>query len=333
MKSIVVNGGYGVERISLLEQDIPSINEREVLVKVVAVSLNQLDLMLAKGAFEKPLPHILGSDAVGVMEQIGSEVTAFKTGDRVSTHYIQGWQKGELKPEDLKTRLGIEQRGVFSEYIAVPEEFLVNAPSKLTFEEVAATPLAGVTAWEAISNVGELTAGQTVLLQGTGGVSIFALQFAKAKGAKVVILSGSDKKLKTAKELGADVTINYVSEPEWAGKVLDATAGLGVDLALEMSWTGIAQTLKATKFGGKIAVVGMLGGISAEISVLDVMLKSISITGVQAGSKASFEAMNQFIENNHIKPVIDKVFPLSHSNEAFRHFDEGKHIGKVIVQF
>ncbi|WP_286860035.1 MULTISPECIES: alcohol dehydrogenase catalytic domain-containing protein [Sphingobacterium] len=143
MKSIVVNGGYGVDRISLLAQDIPSINESEILVKVMAVSLNQLDLMLAKGAFEKPLPHILGSDAVGVVEQIGSKVTAFKTGDRISTHYIQGWQKGELKPEDLKTRLGIEQRGVFSEYIAVPEEFLVAAPSNLTFEEVAATPFGG----------------------------------------------------------------------------------------------------------------------------------------------------------------------------------------------
>ncbi|WP_404986229.1 NAD(P)-dependent alcohol dehydrogenase [Chryseobacterium sp. M5] len=333
MKSIGIDGGYGIDKITIIKEELPTINSNEVLVKVNAISLNQLDLMLAKGAFEKALPHVLGSDAFGIVEKTGNEVSAFKIGDRVCTHYIQAWESGFLKPEDLKTRLGIEQKGVFSEYIALPEQYLVKAPANLMDAEAAALPLAGITAWEAIVNIGQLKAGQTVLLQGTGGVSIFALQFAKAIGAKVIILSGSDEKLKKAEELGADVMINHTNTSQWAEEVLLATEGLGVDLTLEMSWTGIGQTLQATKFGGRVAVVGMLGGMNAELSVLDVMLKSLSITGVQAGSKASFEAMKQFIEAKNIKPIIDKTFLLSQSSEAFHYFDEGKHFGKVIIHF
>ncbi|WP_029292775.1 zinc-dependent alcohol dehydrogenase family protein [Chryseobacterium hispalense] len=333
MKSIGITDGYGLDKVTLIEEELPTINSNEVLVKVSAISLNQLDVMLAKGAFEKALPHILGSDAFGIVEKIGNEVSAFKIGDRVCTHYIQAWQYGSLKSEDLKSRLGIEQKGVFSEYIAVPEHYLVKAPSNVTSDEAAALPLAGVTAWEAIVNIGQLKLGQSVLLQGTGGVSIFALQFAKAIGAKVIILSSNDEKLSKAKVLGADVIINSKTNPKWAEEVLLATQGLGVDLALEMSWAGIGQTLQSIKFGGRIAVVGMLGGMTAELSVLDVMLKSISITAVQAGSKSSFESMNQFIEANDLKTIIDKVFPLSQSSEALNYFDQGKHFGKVVIAF
>lgn len=324
---------YGLENIAIRERPTPVINENEVLVRVKAVSFNKLDMMIAQGALEKPLPHTLGSDAAGIVEQIGSRVTALNVGDAVSTHYIQAWQSGALKNSDLKTRLGAELPGVFSEYIAIPEHYLVKIPVNLSLEEAASIPLAGVTAWEAVFNAGLLQKGQTVLLQGTGGVSLFALQFAKTIGARIIILSGSDEKLQRAKTLGADEIINYKKEEDWAKKVLELTQGNGVDLALEMSWTDIDKTTKAMKLGGRIAVVGMLGGILAEVSVLGVMLKSLSIIGVQAGSKSSFLEMNKAIEANNIKPVIDKVFALSELKQAVDYFGKGQHFGKIVLKF
>jgi len=333
MKSIVIDRSYGLENIAVQEQLIPTIDENEVLIKVQAISFNQLDLMIAKGALERPLPYTLGSDAVGIVEQTGSKVTGFKPGDRVSTHYIQAWQSGALKSADLKSRLGAELPGVFSEYIAIAEPHLVMTPANLTAEEAATLPLAGVTAWEAVVNTGQLLPGQTILLQGTGGVSIFALQFAKAIGAKVIITSSDDEKLKRAKLLGADEVINYRANPGWAKKVLELTNGKGVDVALEMSWADIGETTEAMKLGGRIAVVGMLGGVSTELSVLGVMLKSLSIIGVQAGSKASFEDMNRAIEVNNIKPVVDKIFQLTELDNAIGYFNKGQHFGKVVLTF
>lgn len=333
MKSVVIAKDYGLENVTIQEQPIPAIGEYDVLVKVQAVSLNQLDLMIAKGALEKPLPHTLGIDAMGIVEETGSKVTSFKAGDVVSTHYMQAWQSGALKPVYLKSRLNAEQQGVFSEYIAVPEPYLVKTAANLTAEEAATVPLAGITAWEAVVNAGQLRAGQTVLLQGTGGVSIFALQFAKALGAKVIIISSNDEKLEKAKLLGAAEVINYSTNPAWQQKVLEITNGEGVDLALEMSWAEIGKTTEAMKLGGRIAVVGLLGGATTELSVFGVMLKSLSIIGVQAGSKASFEDMNRAIEVNNIKPVIDKVFPLVELKDALTYFDKGQHFGKVVLTF
>nr|WP_315242229.1 NAD(P)-dependent alcohol dehydrogenase [uncultured Flavobacterium sp.] len=333
MKSIVIHKAYGLENIAIRERPTPIINEDEVLVRVKAVSFNKLDMMIAAGALEKPLPHTLGSDAAGIVEQVGSRVTTLKIGDAVSTHYIQAWQSGALKNSDLKSRLGAELPGVFSEYIAIPEHYLVKIPVNLTLEEAASIPLAGVTAWEAVVNAGLLQKGQTVLLQGTGGVSLFALQFAKVIGARVIILSGSDEKLQRARALGADETINYIREADWAKKVLELTQGNGVDLALEMSWTDIDKTTQAMKLGGRIAVVGMLGGILAEVSVLGVMLKSLSIIGVQAGSKSSFLEMNKAIEANNIKPVIDKIFSVSELKQAVDYFGKGQHFGKIVLKF
>lgn len=333
MKSIVIDKAYGIENIVIQERSIPNIKENEVLVRVQAVSFNQLDLLIVKGALEHQLPHTLGSDAVGIVEKTGNKVTSIKNGDIVSTHYIQAWQSGVLKGIDLKSRLGVELPGVFSEYIAIPESYLVKIPGNLTVEEAACIPLAGVTAWEAIVNAGHLQQGQTVLLQGTGGVSLLALQFAKAIGAKVIIISSDDEKLKKAKLHGVDEIINYRNNKDWEKTVLEMTDGEGVDLAVEMSWTTIDKTTQAMKLGGRIAVVGMLGGVTAELSVLGIMLKSLTVIGVQAGSKSSFKAMNNTIEANNIKPVIDKVFPLSELSQAIAYFNKGKHFGKIVVTF
>ena len=333
MKAIIVRSGYGLENILTEERAIPNVQANEVLVKVKSMSLNQLDLMIAKGAFGTKLPHILGSDVAGVVEKIGINVSLFNVGDIVSTHFIQSWQSGSLKESYLQSRLGTNVQGVFSEYISLPECSLVKIPSNLTVEEASTLPIAGLTAWEALVNAGNLKAGQTVLLQGTGGVSIFALQFAKMLGAKVIIISGSAEKLKKAKSLGADETINYKIYKNWQEKVLELTNGIGVDLALEISWAEISKTIQAMKLGGKIIVVGLLGGANADLSVFGIMQKSISIIGIQVGSKSSFEDMNKAIQINNIKPVINTIFQISELSEALTYFDKGKHFGKVVLAF
>lgn len=333
MKSIVIKGSYGLKNVTIEEQPIPNIKENEVLKRVKSVSLNQLDLMIANGAFGTTLPHILGSDAVGVIEKVGSKVTNFQVGDVVATHFIQNWQSGDLKLLHLKNRLGTTVQGVFSEYVALPENSVVKIPKNLNAAEASTLPIAGLTAWEAIVNVGKLKPGQTVLLQGTGGVSVFALQFAKSLGAKIIITSSSDEKLERAKKLGADEIINYSKTPDWQKKVLELTDGNGVDLALEMSWADIEKTIEGMALGGKIVIIGLLGGANTNLSVFGIMQKSLSILGVQVGSKSSFEAMNKAIEINDIKPEIDKIFMLNQLSEALNYFEKGKHFGKVVLNF
>lgn len=333
VKAIVLKNGYGVDNISVDSIDIPAIHDNEVLVNVKAASLNQLDLMVAKGVFENRLPHILGSDAAGVVAQVGSKVFTVKVGDVVASHFIQGWQSNKLKTSDLDTRLGVRVQGVFAQQIVLPESSLVKIPATLGFEEAATLPMAALTAWEAIVNKGELKAGETVLLQGTGGVSIFALQFAKAIGARVIILSSSDEKLNKAKLLGADETINYNDNPHWERIIHELTGGKGVDLALEMSWTDIGKTIESMKLYGRIAILGLLGGLYSNVPALGIILKSLSLVGIQVGSRASFEEMNRFIKANNIKPVIDTSFPLSQFSEALTHLGKGKHFGKIVITF
>ncbi|HTF81444.1 MAG TPA: NAD(P)-dependent alcohol dehydrogenase [Cytophagales bacterium] len=333
MRALIVKGGYGLKHISLDEVAMPHIQQNEVLVKVGCVALNQLDLMIAKGAFGNALPHILGSDAVGEVVQVGAQVTSLQVGDIVATHFIQHWKSGRLKSSDLKSRLGTEVQGAFSEYIALPEDSFVQIPNGLTMEEASTLPIAGLTAWEALINVGHLEPGQTVLLQGTGGVSIFALQFAKVLGAGVILLSSSDEKLEKAKLLGADEVINYKKIPDWPEKVVTLTKGAGVDLALEMSWTDIDKTIAAMKMGGKIAVVGLLGGADAALSVFGILQKSLTLEGVQVGSRDTFEQMNRAMERYHIRPVIDKVFEMEDWKAAIDYMDSGVKLGKVVLRF
>lgn len=333
MKSVVVKDNYGLDNVIIGEHEIPRIRGNEVLVKVDSISLNQLDLMIATGAFGTSLPHVLGSDAAGIVEQTGSGVTSLQPGDLVTTHFIQPWQAGDLKSDDLNHRLGTTVPGVFSEFVALPESSLVKIPKNLNTAEASTLPIAGLTAWEAIVNAGKLKSGQTVLLQGTGGVSIFALQFAKALGAKVIITSSSDEKLEKAKQMGADKIINYSEISDWQTKVLELTDGKGVDLALEISWADIGKTIEGMKLGGKIVVVGLLGGATANLSVFGIMQKSLSILGIQVGSKSSFVAMNKAIEDYNIKPVIDKTYSLSQLSEALHYFEKGNHFGKIVINF
>lgn len=334
MKSIVLKNSNGLGSLTIEEQEKPVVKANEVLVKVKSASLNYLDLMIAKGEFGiHQFPHVLGSDASGIVEQVGSKVTNFKVGDLVCTHYTQSWQSGNITLNDMQTRLGTDIQGVFSEYIALAESSFVKIPSNLTIEESSTLPIAAVTAWEALVNIGQLKAGQTVILQGTGGVSVFALQFAKVLGAKVIITSSSDEKLQKAKSLGADITLNYRTNKNWQKDVLTATNGIGVDLALEMTGASLNETLQYLKLNGKIVIIGFLNGTNVDLDISNILYRNATIVGIKVGSKLSFEEMNRAIEVNDIKPIIAKVFPLSAFKEAFDYIEKGKHFGKVVLNF
>lgn len=333
MRTIKVENGYGLDRITITENPVPEVGEHEVLVKVHAVSLNQLDIMVAEGIFGTPLPHVLGSDAAGVVVQVGSSVKHFAVGDRVCTHFIQDWQDGQLKAEYLKSRLGTGVNGVFAEYISLSGQALVKIPDSMSFTEASTLPIAALVAWEAVVNTIQIRPGQGLLIQGTGGASVFALQIGKMMGAKVIITSGSDEKLAIARKLGADITVNYRKYPEWQQQVLELTDGDGVDAAVEMSWSELHKTAEAMKLNGRIAVVGLLGGQFTEISAFPVIQKCLAIQGVQVGSKKSFEDMIRAFGLNNVHPYIDRIFSVEDITEAMEYFRNGKHIGKVVLTF
>lgn len=330
MKSVILRS-YGFENIAIEETEKPHVKPNEAIVRVGAVALNYVDLFFAKGVLKRPLPYLLGSDAAGIIESTGSEIKNFKVGDVVSTHAMRNWQSGEVKEE--YTYLENRSRGTFSEYISLPENAMVKAPSNLSFEEIATLPVAGLTAWNAIYNVGKIRAGQTVLLQGTGGVSIFGLQFAKLAGAKVIITSGSNEKLEKVKSLGADIGINYKEVPDWSSRVLELTNGKGVDMALEVVGSELDKTIKTVRVGGSIALVGIVGGSRAEINVVELIGRIIKIQSVEVGSKDMFEEMNKAIELNNMKPVIGNIFTLSEITKAMFYMEKGEHFGKVVVKF
>lgn len=333
MKAIVIKSRYGLDNIELEDITIPKPGADEVLVKVGAIALNQLDIMIASGVFKNELPHILGSDAAGVVTAVGNAVSNFKPGDKVVTHFIKDWDKGAITQYARDKRLGVGSEGVFAQYIALPETAFVKIPSNLDEIQAATLPIAALTAWHSLAVATKLTAGETVFLQGTGGVSIFALQFAKALGAKVVLSSGSDKKLEQARALGADFTVNYKTNPDWEQEVLHFTEGNGADVAVEISWKDVNKTFTAMKIGGRVAIVGLIGGSEARVNAHDLIGKNLVVYGMQVGSREIFQDMIRAIETHNIQPVIDKVFPLSEYRDAFDYLKKGQHFGKVVVTF
>lgn len=328
MKTLIVNEKYGIDHLNITAGQVPEPKANEVLVKVAAISLNYLDLMVINGDFRNQLPHVPGSDAAGTVVSIGTEVSSFLPGDAVSTHFTPGWQSGDLTPESLENRLGVGTTGVFATYICLPETALVKSPANLTAQEAATLPIAAVTAWEALHHAGKLKAGETVLLQGTGGVSVFALQFAKLAGARVIITSSSDQKLERAKAMGADHVFNYKTQPDWLEKV---KALGGADLALEVVGTGFKDSIQASRFAGRVIIIGFLNGAETSLNIFDFLQKKLTVQGVLVGSKNTFREMNLAIEKADLHPVIDQVFPFSEARKAFEYLAAGKHFGKVVL--
>jgi NADPH:quinone reductase-like Zn-dependent oxidoreductase len=277
-------------------------------------------------------PIIPCSDGAGEVIEVGKNVKRWKIGDRVMPTFMQGWIDGEIEYKKARTALGGDLDGCLCEFGTFHEEGLVKIPESLSYVEAATLPCAALTAYNALFISGRLKPGEIVLTQGTGGVSIFALQFAKAAGAKVFILSSSDEKLQRAKKLGADELINYKEVFDWDQTVLRLTEKRGVDHVIELGGAGTLQrSLKAVKMGGHVAVIGVLAG-NGEFDPLLIIMKAIRLQGIFVGSREMFEQMNKFIEKQQIRPVIDRVFEFENTLEAFKFMESGSHFGKIVIK-
>lgn len=326
---------FGIDNLSIVEREKPAISEHEVLVRFRAFSLNYRDLMVVRGEYNPraQFPLVPLSDGAGEIVSIGSAVTKWKIGDRVCPNFAQGWIDGETSSEKAKTALGAggAAPGIASEFAAFDEQGVVRIPGHLSFEEAATLPCAALTAWDALVVSGKLKSGETVLILGTGGVSIFALQFAKLLGAHVIITSSSDEKLKKAKNLGAEEMINYKTREDWERAVFELTDKKGVDHVVEVGGAGtLSRSVKAVRHAGHIAVIGILAK-GDRFDPTPVLMKGIRMQGIFVGSREMFEDMNHFIEEKGLKPVIDRVFEFADLPDALRYLESGEHFGKVVV--
>ena len=333
MKVLALQSGFGLENLSLVERPIPEIDAHQVLVRIRAASLNYRDLLIVKGQYNPKLvfPRVLGSDAAGEVVGVGVGVTRFQTGDRVIGCFMPDWIDGPISEKVAKSSLGSDRDGVIAEYVAFDEQALVPIPGDFSFAEAATLPCAAVTAWNALIG-GKCGPGKTVLLQGTGGVSLFALQFAKALGAKVFMTSSSDEKLKRALGMGADGGTNYKVTPDWDKWARQQTGGTGVDIVVEVGGAGtLERSIRAVRFGGHIALIGVLAGI-VSFNPISILMKAVRVQGIFVGSRAMFEDMNRLIVGESIHPVVDRVFALEEASQAFQYLESGSHFGKIVIQ-
>lgn len=328
-------GGKSLDDIKLVEGDKPAAGPGQILVRMKAASLNFRDLGIIAGQYfgqAVPKDTVLLSDGAGEVEAVGEGVTRFRPGDRVAGTFFQGLIDGPANPL-ANPALGHSADGVLAEYAVFDENDAVKMPDNLDFSEAACLPCAGVTAWHALMEAGRpIGKGDTVLLLGTGGVSILALQFARAVGADVIITSSSDDKLAKAKALGATHLINYRTTPDWEGEVKKLTNGRGVDCVVEVGGIGtIGKSMMCLGPGGKIGMIGFLAGPAGECNPRNLMLTGGSIHGIFVGNRRMFEEMNRAIEAHDIHPVVDKVFPFTEALDAINYFKSQAHMGKVVI--
>jgi NADPH:quinone reductase-like Zn-dependent oxidoreductase len=336
MRAIEIQNKFGLESLTLVERPDPTAGPFQALLKLRAASLNYRDLLTVEGKYNPklPLPLIPLSDGVGEVVAIGDGVTRVKVGDRVAANFSQKWLGGEPARAKLGASLGGPLDGMLSEFRGLHEDGLVQVPAHLTDEEAATLPCAAVTAWNSLINLGGLRAGETVLVQGTGGVSIFALQFAKLSGARVIITSSSDEKLERAKSLGADFGINYSTNPDWDKRAKEITGGLGVDHIIEVGGAGtFPRSLRSIRIGGYIGLIGNLTGNATEVNLIQILMQNLRIQGVLVGSRDTFEAMNRAISLHQLRPVIDRVFSFDEARQAFEYMASGSHFGKICIKF
>lgn len=335
MKAYIVQEPFGLDALTRVERPVPQPGHGQVLVRMRAVSLNYRDLLVIRGVWRPKGPRIPLSDGVGEVVAAGDGVTRVKTGDRVAGTFLPGWIDGELTPEKLQAPSlgGVGADGTLAEFVVFDEDAVVRVPEHLTDEEAATLPLAGVTAWHAVVRRGGVKRGDTVLVQGTGGVSLFALQLAHMLGARVIATSSSDEKLRRARELGAEQGINYKESPAWDERVLEITGGRGVDHIVEVVGAeNLTRSLNAVRMSGSISVIGLLGGSSAQIETFGFVEKNVRLHGIYIGSREMFEEMNQAIAEHGLKPVVDRVFGFDEAPEALRYLEAGSHFGKVCIR-
>jgi NADPH:quinone reductase-like Zn-dependent oxidoreductase len=325
---------FGPDGLAVAERPDPIPGPGEVLVRVTASCINFRDFMMVQGLYnpKQKLPLIPNSDGAGSVAAIGPGVTRFKVRDRVAAIFSQGWLAGPPAREKMNGTLGSPLDGMLTQLRVLNQDGLVHTPKHLSDEEAACLPCAAVTAWSALIEHGCLKPGDTVLLQGTGGVSIFALQFAKMAGARVIITSSSDEKLERARALGADEAINYKTTPDWDKKARELTAGVGVDHVVEVGGGGtFGKSLRAVRIGGTVSVIGVLSGATTDTSLIPVLMQNLRLQGIMVGSREMFEHMNAALALSGTKPVIDRVFPFDQAPQAFAHMGSGAHFGKIVI--
>src|ERR1700742_1225019 len=331
----IPKSGGGIDSLAKADIPEPKPGHRQVKVKVAACSINFRDLGIVRGTYRMPSKEnvVPLSDGAGEVVEIGSGVTWVKVGDKVAGNFFARWPGGEPPPDVQSTALGGASDGMLAEYVVLEEEGTVKIPSHLSLEEGATLPCAAVTVWHAMMEHAKLIAGQTVLLQGTGGVSVFGLQLGHAMGMQTIITSSSDEKLANAKALGATHTINYKTTPDWDKAAVESTGGRGVDHVVEVGGAGtFAKSFGAIRIGGKISMIGNLSGPATELNPGMIMAKRANIQGISVGSTQMFEAMNRAIATNRIKPVIDKVFGFGDVKAAYQHMASGAHFGKIVIR-
>ena len=323
---------FGIDSLEFVERPTPAPGPGEVLVGVRAVSINYRDLRMIKGLYnpKMKLPRIPCSDGAGEVVAVGAGVTAWKPGDRVAGIFMQNWLDGPLTHVRSRGALGGDIDGTLTDFMVVKENGLVAIPAHLSFQEAATLPCAGVTAWNALT-AGDVKPGSTVLVQGTGGVSTFALQFARLRGARVIGVSSSYEKLERASSMGLDAGLNYKDNPEWDRWAMDQTDGEGVDLVVEVGGPGtLERSLKALRYGGTIAQIGILADSTDPITFPRIFHKCARIQGIYVGSRRDFVEMNKAISLTMLRPVGEE-FHWTQAKEVFERMEEASHFGKLVL--
>lgn len=337
MKVIELRDGWSEDHLTEADRPDPEPGPGEIVVAIKAASLNYRDLLLIHGGYGGQggsLPLVPLSDGAGEVIQVGDGVSRVAVGDRVCPIFCQDWLSGPPDADKLGSALGGRRDGVLAERMRLSAESVVKVPDHLSDEQAATLPCAGITAWNALVTEGGVTAGDLVVVQGTGGVAIFALQFAKLLGAEVIVLSSSDEKLARASALGADHAINYKSTPDWGKAVKAMTGGRGVDHIVELGGeTTLPQSLRAIRIGGRISLIGVLGGGTMSLPLGPIVTQAVRLQAITVGSRDDFEAMNRAIALNDLEPVVDKTFAWTDLRGAMAYMRAGQHFGKVCLSF
>jgi NADPH:quinone reductase-like Zn-dependent oxidoreductase len=339
MKRYQINSPTGLDALQLVDVAEPNVGSNQVLVEMKAWSLNYRDLGMPRGGYlrndkiKTNPPLVPLSDGAGEVIAVGDSVTKFKVGDRVAGIFFQNWLSGDLRDWQIDSALGGAIDGVLAERVAFPEHGLVKIPNHLSYGEASTLPCAAVTAWQALV-LGNPVPGQTILVLGTGGVSIFALQLAKLFGARVIATSSSDEKLARASLLGADATINYKRITNWHEEVKRLTDAEGVDNVIEVGGAGtLEKSMEAARVSGRVSLIGVLTGMPDQNpSPLTALFKRLTVQGIYVGSRDMFEAMNRAIESARLHPIIDKTFNFGEAPAAYEHLRSGAHFGKVVIE-
>lgn len=335
MRAYEIQNDFGFDNLKQVEKPSPEPDSHQIVLDLKSVSINYRDIMTIRGHYNpnQPLPLIPFSDGVGVVSKTGDEVSRVKTGDRVIPIFAQDWIDGSMTRNKRASTLGGPRSGTLAEKICLHERGVVKAPEFLTDEEACTLPCAGVTAWNALTGSQTLKPGKTVLLQGTGGVSIFGLQIAKMNGAEVIMTSSSDEKLELAHKLGADHTINYTKNPDWDENVRECTNGNGVDFIVEVGGAETLQkSLKSAAPEAQISVIGVLSGGVSDLSITPILMKRVQLNGIFVGSRHDLRTFCNALSTNDVHPWVDQVFSFDQTLDALEYVQNGEHIGKVAIQ-